>query len=309
MIIPEIKEPVSRAFSIWKDDISNKYLEFKGRATRAEFWQFMAIECAITFALGITIIGPAIFILATLLPSLAVASRRLHDCGRTAKLILIPLILWILGMIFSGIAYGSLSYTAMGLGNLLLVAGSVCGILLYYLLALPTSQDNTVYGPLPSPVPGRFKFELKEAFIDGIKHYFDFNSKMLRHEFWFFMAGITLLLDLLAVLSSLPVLGGLFELVTTLAWLFFIIPVISAVVRRLRDIGIRPLFALFLPVLVLVMIAIVFAAISLTFAFGIPGFILGFLLVLVVWYGGLGYFAAVLAMKQNSAPKLGGYLK
>ena len=66
--------------------------------------------------------------------------------------------------------------------------------------------------------------------------------------------------DLLAALSSLPYLGELFELVGTLAWLFFIIPVISAVVRRLRDIGINPIFALLLPVLVLAAIAAAFAA-------------------------------------------------
>lgn len=308
VIIPSVKEPALGAFSIWKADITSKYLDFGGRASRSEFWQFMAVECAIAFALAITIIGPVVFVLATLLPSLAVTSRRLHDAGMSALLMLIPIGLWAAGAAFAGAGTAMASYGTLRFAWLVLALASASGVALYYLLARPSDASDK-YGAAPSHLPGRFELELKDAFLSGIRHYFDFSGKMRRHEFWFFAAGVALVLDLLGALSSMPVLGGLFELMATLCWLFFIIPFISAVVRRLRDIGINPLFALFLPVLVLAAIAAVFAAIALSAAFGVPGFAMGFLLILAIWYVGLGYFAAVLAMPQNSEPKFGGMLR
>ncbi len=308
VVIPSIKEPVAGAFSIWKADITGKYVEFRGRASRSEFWQFMAVECAIAFALAITVIGPVVFVLATLLPTLAVTSRRLHDAGLSALFILIPAALWLAGMASAGAAAGLGAYPLIGFAKFTLALGSASGVALYYLLARPSSASDK-YGAAPRELPVRFEFELKEAFASGIRHYFDFNGKAQRHEFWFFIAGVALILDLLAAFSSLPYLGELFELVGTLAWLFFIIPVISAVVRRLRDIGINPIFALALPVLVLAAIAAAFASVALSAAFGIPGFAMGFLLVLAIWYVGLGYFAAVLAMPRDSEPKMGGMLR
>ena len=75
------------------------YAQFNGRATRAEFWWWVlasnlaivaavivdAILTAVLFAFGITIIGPLAFLLVigVLLPSIAVAVRRLHDIGRS----------------------------------------------------------------------------------------------------------------------------------------------------------------------------------------------------------------------------------
>lgn len=308
MVIPSIKEPVAGAFSIWKADITGKYVEFSGRASRSEFWQFMAVECAIAFALAITVIGPLVFVLATLLPALAAASRRLHDAGLSALLLLIPAALWLAGMASAGAAAGLGLPSLASLARLALALGSASGTALCCLLAMPSSASER-YGASPKALPGRFEFELKEAFASGIRHYFDFNGRAQRHEFWFFLAGVALILDLLAALSSLPFLGGFFELSGTLAWLFFIIPVISAVVRRLRDIGINPVFALALPVLVLAAIAAAFAAAALSAAFGIPGFAMGFLLVLAIWYVGLGFLAAVLAMPGDSGPMAGRMLR
>ncbi|WP_290087674.1 DUF805 domain-containing protein [Paramuribaculum intestinale] len=71
--------------------VINKYAEFKGRASRAEFWWWMlgcavvsvvlSILAAITgFKLFQMISG--LFSLAVLVPTLAVSWRRLHDTGR-----------------------------------------------------------------------------------------------------------------------------------------------------------------------------------------------------------------------------------
>ena len=62
-----------------------KYAEFNGRASRSEFWWFalFVVICASAFALlDETLEG--IFLLAVLLPLLAVGARRLRDSGKSA---------------------------------------------------------------------------------------------------------------------------------------------------------------------------------------------------------------------------------
>ena len=75
------------------------YAQFKGRASRAEFWWWVLVSnlaivaaamvdsvlTVIFLALGVPFIGPLAFLLiiGVLLPSLAVAVRRLHDIGRS----------------------------------------------------------------------------------------------------------------------------------------------------------------------------------------------------------------------------------
>lgn len=81
-----------------------KYADFNGCATRPEFWWFMAFCIAGNFVLmSVSIIFYWIFGLATLVPSLAVGARRLHDTDRSGwwQLIwLIPLIGWIVLIIW-----------------------------------------------------------------------------------------------------------------------------------------------------------------------------------------------------------------
>ena len=75
-----------------------KYADFNGRATKPEFWCWTLFVVLISIAAQIfgDILG-AIVALGTLLPYLAVTSRRLHDIGRSGwwQLIgFIPLIGW-----------------------------------------------------------------------------------------------------------------------------------------------------------------------------------------------------------------------
>jgi len=78
------------------------YVTFSGRACRSEYWfwvLFAIIGALITLALDVAIFGfhggvspfNSIFNLATFLPGLAVAARRLHDIDRTAWWLLILL--------------------------------------------------------------------------------------------------------------------------------------------------------------------------------------------------------------------------
>lgn len=74
----------------------SKYADFKGRATRSEYWWFILF----VFLVGMvsSMIYPmlaGVFYLATALPTLAAAVRRLHDTDRSGWFVLlgfIPLI-------------------------------------------------------------------------------------------------------------------------------------------------------------------------------------------------------------------------
>ena len=81
-----------------------KYVDFSGRASRSEYWWF-----ALFIVLGnvlLSFVGhglPLLFALATLLPSIAAATRRLHDTDRSGwmqLIVLIPLVGWLVVIYF-----------------------------------------------------------------------------------------------------------------------------------------------------------------------------------------------------------------
>lgn len=57
----------------------NRYFDFRGRSTRAEFWWWALFE----LIAGTSGILGGLFELAVLIPGLAVGVRRLHDTNRT----------------------------------------------------------------------------------------------------------------------------------------------------------------------------------------------------------------------------------
>jgi uncharacterized membrane protein YhaH (DUF805 family) len=74
----------------WYTDALRKYATFSGRARRMEYWMFVLIYGLITFAIeyGERYIGTGgiigiIFSLGMIIPSLAVAVRRLHDTNHS----------------------------------------------------------------------------------------------------------------------------------------------------------------------------------------------------------------------------------
>ena len=91
-----------------------KFAEFGGRAQRAEYWWFTLINGVIGIVANVLIgvlagvsdaavlAGSGIYLLfglATLIPSLAVTIRRLHDTGKSGWLFLVGLIPFIGGLI------------------------------------------------------------------------------------------------------------------------------------------------------------------------------------------------------------------
>ena len=87
----------------------SNYVKFSGRAVRSEYWYWVLFTVLGTIVAGIidVVLGISVmsglFGLATILPSLAVAVRRLHDLDRTGWWIFIgriPLIGWIILIIW-----------------------------------------------------------------------------------------------------------------------------------------------------------------------------------------------------------------
>lgn len=86
-----------------------QYATFTGRTTRKEYWMFIlfylifsVVLAIVDGVLGIQLLG-LIFSLALLVPSIAIAARRLHDTGRTGwwqLIVLIPLIGFIVLIVF-----------------------------------------------------------------------------------------------------------------------------------------------------------------------------------------------------------------
>jgi len=90
-------------------DAFRNYANFSGRATRQQYWMFFLIYIVIyvilscvDFVLGTYFIS-AIFSLVMLVPSIAYATRRLHDTNRSGwwqLIVLIPLIGMIVLIVF-----------------------------------------------------------------------------------------------------------------------------------------------------------------------------------------------------------------
>lgn len=81
-----------------------KYADFNGRASRPEYWWFVLFNFLVSIALSIFSHGlSSLYSIATLIPSLAAAARRLHETNRSGwwqLLWLIPVIGWIVLIVF-----------------------------------------------------------------------------------------------------------------------------------------------------------------------------------------------------------------
>lgn len=88
--------------------VFKKYATFTGRARRSEYWYFTLVNTLITYGLiflggmlangadssaggGIFVTLYALYTLGTIVPSLAVGVRRMHDVGKSGWFLLIPI--------------------------------------------------------------------------------------------------------------------------------------------------------------------------------------------------------------------------
>ena len=105
-------------------DALQRYADFSGRATRTEYWMYilfyiiiLIVLSAVDWVLGIGVLG-ILFTLGLLIPSIAIAARRLHDTGRS------------------------------GWWQLVALVPLIGGLVLIVLLVLDSDDDNE-YGPDP----------------------------------------------------------------------------------------------------------------------------------------------------------------
>jgi uncharacterized membrane protein YhaH (DUF805 family) len=143
-----------------------RYFDFKGRSRRKEYWMYTLFVVIVSIVLSIldTVLGLGgsatgdadltgtsagasgavsggllsnIFSLATIIPSLAVGVRRLHDTDRSGWWILLPLGPIVIGAILMGASFmsamsgGSAGFSGIALfGMIMLLGGFACAILL-----------------------------------------------------------------------------------------------------------------------------------------------------------------------------------
>ncbi len=109
----------------------SKYVDFKGRATRSEFWWWILFGFLVGIAANILSYLTWSFIstlvsLFLMLPNLSVGARRLHDTGHTGWLQGIPYVFMILAFVLLVAGIGSSSgtsvYIAMALALLFFVS-------------------------------------------------------------------------------------------------------------------------------------------------------------------------------------------
>jgi len=141
-----------------------KYAKFSGRARRAEYWWYtLAILIAYVIAsildnlLGMSgmvggAYGPltALLALGTLVPSLAVAVRRLHDTNRRGWWLLIFLAPYLILGFVTGLAAAQGNATgALASAGLLSLVILVLGITLLVFLVLDGTRGDNRFGPDP----------------------------------------------------------------------------------------------------------------------------------------------------------------
>jgi uncharacterized membrane protein YhaH (DUF805 family) len=114
----------------WYLKVLKQYADFSGRARRKEYWMFALFNAIFAIvsmildnALGLTIAGLPygafylLYVLAVLIPGLAVAVRRLHDVGKSGWMLLIGLIpiiggIWLLVLMVTDSNTGDNEYGA-----------------------------------------------------------------------------------------------------------------------------------------------------------------------------------------------------
>lgn len=94
-----VQQPVPANTGTGWMDVMKKCTDFSGRARRKEYWMFFLMNILISFLLGVigglTGIGEMLsnlFGLAVLLPSIAVAVRRMHDTDHRGWWLLVPIV-------------------------------------------------------------------------------------------------------------------------------------------------------------------------------------------------------------------------
>ena len=148
----------------WAKRPLQKYADFSGRAPRAEYWWFfLGIIIAYILLLffvcflgnGKKVVGmygplTALLWLATIVPSIAVGVRRLHDTNRSGWWMLLPFVPYAIALALAGPAIMAGGVGAgLGIAFLFMFVGMICAIVLLVLMCLGSNPGENRYGPNP----------------------------------------------------------------------------------------------------------------------------------------------------------------
>ena len=257
-----------------------KFVVFKGRASRSEFWWFSLAQLIFISVIGIIPGLAQILTLVILVPYCAVSVRRFHDANLNDVIYFIPFTVMFLSTV--ALEFGS-GENAL-LGSLVLISS----IVVLCLCALPGKKEKNKYN-LPTDVGREISraFQMiginnndnldysapPRSFIEAIKVCFakfaDFKGRASRSEFWWFhitqlffgfvisifMEGLTL-----AMIDASNTIGlVLTVLAQVIILLAIFVPYCAVGVRRFHDINRSGAgFAIPFTVVILSMVALVF---------------------------------------------------
>lgn len=154
----------------WFVKCIRNYVNFRGRARRAEYWYFTLfgfLSMIVAMILDTLLFGrPLVFYSCTalflLLPSIAVSVRRLHDTGRSGKMLLwyyIAYFAWIFLSVVTGASFilsamqGALA-ASPSVAFLIVFFGGILALVVWAIFFLvwfctPGEKGGNKYGPDP----------------------------------------------------------------------------------------------------------------------------------------------------------------
>lgn len=146
----------------WAKRPIQKYADFSGRAPRAEYWWWTLAIIVVAIVISIIesilglnqMVGPygplsLIFMLALLVPGLAVTARRLHDTNRSGWWMLVAVIPYAILGFMAGSATASGDMSAMATAGLFGIVALVGAIVLLVFMVLPGNKGDNRFGPDP----------------------------------------------------------------------------------------------------------------------------------------------------------------
>lgn len=124
--------------------VKNHYVDFKGRATRADFWYFQLYMFIVLFIIGFIFglismpIVPSLISLALILPALGIAARRLHDIGKSGY--------WLLISIIPGILFFAVISISVNLALIFNYLQLAANIYLLVLFCMKSEDKDNAWG-------------------------------------------------------------------------------------------------------------------------------------------------------------------
>ena len=126
----------------------SKYLDFRGRASRAEYWWFVVFGVSVNVAAAVAGIRPLSYLVTALLvvPQMAVTVRRLHDTDRSGWWLLLSAPNW-LDFILEDQADSVGWFGGFGF----FLVGAIASLVLFWFMVQKGDAGENRYGPDPAP--------------------------------------------------------------------------------------------------------------------------------------------------------------